>query len=157
MSDKNNAADLVGGVTVESLRDLIQKFGYRAEIIADAKGVTLVRSSTSGVIFDIRLGNRIAGDQSAYADFTFLALFRVQGGELPLTLLNGWNNARRFGRLHFDQGFLMLDMDVSLVGGVHAAHLRAQFEIWDQLLQGLVAYLRSELPRATAATGAEAA
>jgi hypothetical protein len=104
--------------------------------------------------FDIRPGNRLAGDSDSYADFSFLALFTIKGGELPWALVNTWNNQRRFGRLHIDQGFLMLDMDVSVAGGIAAEHLAAQFVIWDQLLQGLISYLRTELPRYAAKAGA---
>ncbi len=38
-------------------------------------------------------------------------------------------------------------MDVSVVSGITADHLRAHLEIWDQLLQGLIVFLRAELPR----------
>lgn len=137
----------VHALTIEGLRDLLQRFGYRAEIVSDdAARVTLLRSATSGMNFDIRFGNALASEPGRYVDFSFLGLFKVEG-ELPLGPLNAWNNARRFGRLHLDQGFLLLDMDVTLAGGVGEDHLRAYLEIWDQLLQGLVGYLRSELPR----------
>ncbi len=147
--------DLIQTVTLERLRELLQRFGYRAELVTvEARKTTFLRSATAGMAFDIRPGNQLPGDVVAYADFSFLALFTIKGGELPLALVNNWNNQRRFGRLHIDQGLLMLDMDVSVAGGVSADHLSAQFAVWDQLLQGLITYLRTELPRYAANGGA---
>jgi hypothetical protein len=140
--------DLIQTITLERLRELLQRFGYRAEFVtAEAQKAAFLRSATAGMGFDIRPGNRLLGETDAFADFSFLAIFTIKGGELPWALLNNWNNQRRFGRLHIDQGFLMLDMDVSVAGGVRADHVSAQFAIWDQLLQGLITYLRTELPR----------
>jgi hypothetical protein len=147
--------DLLQTITLDRLRELLQRFGYRAELVTvEAQKTTFLRSATAGMAFDIRPGNRLPGDTDAYADFSFLALFTIKGGELPWAIVNNWNNQRRFGRLHIDQGFLMLDMDVSVAGGVSAEHLSAQFVIWDQLLQGLITYLRTELPRYAANAGA---
>jgi hypothetical protein len=140
-------SDIVKSFTAGSLRDLLQQCGYRAEIITDdATKVTLLRSATSGMNFDIRFGNRLVDHPAQFVDFSFLGLFKVEG-DLPLGPLNDWNNARRFGRLYLSQGFLVLDMDVTAAGGVTVDHLRAHLEIWDQLLQALVGYLRAELPR----------
>ncbi len=86
----------------------------------------------------------------AHTDFTFLVTFAVKG-TLPQdrlsTLLNSWNNAYRFARLRFDQNLLILDMDVSVAGGVSRNHLRAAFATWDQLIASLIPYLRHELAR----------
>lgn len=148
--------DIVKSFTTESLRDLLQRFGYRAEIVADeVTGAMLLRSATSGMNFDIRPGNRLADHPAQFVDLSFLGLFKIEG-ELPLGPLNDWNNARRFSRLHLAQGFLLLDMDVTVAGGVTPDHLRAHLEIWDQLLQGLVAFLRTELPRIAASDAAPA-
>jgi hypothetical protein len=149
--------EIVTSLTMDSLRALLQRFGFRAEVVTDeAAGVTLLRSATSGLGFDIRPGNRLADRPAEFLDCAFLATFRVEG-ELPPGPLNDWNNARRFSRLHINQGFLLLDMDVSVAGGVTIDHLRAHLEIFDQLLQGLVAFLRAELPRLAANDAAASA
>jgi hypothetical protein len=140
---------------LEGLRERFQEAGYRVESLADAAGATVLRSATGGMPFDIRPGSRFpdAGDGSArYADMTLRALLMVRG-VLPLELINVWNNSRRFGRLHLDQGFLILDLDVSVMGGIDAAHLRAQIELWDRLVHDLITYLRNELPKLPAANG----
>ncbi len=148
--------EIVKSLTAESLRDLLQRFGYRAEIVADeTTGATMVRSATSGMPFDIRPGNQLADHPAQFLDLSFLGLFKIEG-ELPLPPINDWNNARRFSRLHLAQGFLLLDMDVSVAGGVTDDHLRAHLEIWDQLLLGLVSFLLTELPRIAANDAAPA-
>lgn len=145
---ERKASDLIHAVTLDGLRAHLQELGYRVETVANgAVKAAFLRSASGGMAFDIRPGNRLAGDRIGHADFSFLALLAIKGGELPSELVNTWNNQRRFGRLHIDQGFLMLDMDVSVAGGVTQDYLRAQTMIWDQLLQGLIAYLRVELPR----------
>lgn len=141
-------------VTPASVKEVLQSAGYRVEILEES-GITVVRSATSGLPFDVRLGNGLPGPEVTHLDMTFVALFAVQGA-FPEKLLNEWNRSRRFGRLFLDQpvpgqDFLVLALDVTLAGGVTARHLRAHIEIWDALVQQLVAWLRQALP-AVAAT-----
>ena len=144
---------IIHDFTIEGLRDVLQQAGYRAETFTDASGATHLRSATSGLPFDVRLGNRLGNDGARYVDATLMAAFQVQG-ELPPALVNTWNNTRRFGRLHFDRGLLILDLDLVVAGGVMPAHLRALIEIWDRLIQELIPYLRTELSQsATNGTG----
>ncbi len=76
-------------------------------------------------------------------------------GELPLDLVNRWNATRRFGRLQLSPPFLAFCLDVSVAGGVAPNFVRAQIEIWDRLVQELIAYLREELPKVVAANAAD--
>ena len=139
--------DLIQSLTVETLRDALQACGYRAEIVATPPGTAQLRSSTAGMTFDIRMGSRWRGDIESFSDFAFFIVFTVRGGALPDDLLNKWNNAYRFGRLRLDQNLLILEMDVSVAGGISHRHLQAQLGVWEQLLQGFITYLRGELPR----------
>jgi hypothetical protein len=132
-------------LTLDDIRDVLQQAGYRVEQLADPSGVTLLRSATAGLPFDLRLGAPLAGG-NGYGDITLIAGLQIEG-ELPLAIVNQWNSMRRFGRLHVAQNFLVLTMDVLIFGGVARAHLRGQIEIWDRLLQELVPYLRAELER----------
>jgi hypothetical protein len=141
---------LIAGMTLESLRDLLQDSGYRVETVGEG-GIRFLRSASSRFAFDIRPGNGIVGAADHFGDIAFVALLAVQG-TLPLDLVNRWNCTRRFGRLFLDQSipgqdFLVLSMDVSFIGGVSQQQLRAQIEIWDSLLQQLVPWLRDELGR----------
>lgn len=141
-------------LTLDDLRDVLQQIGYRVEALTDPlANIPYLRSATSGLAFDIRPGNRLIDDAQGFVDVALTAVIQVQG-ELPLEIVNRWNAARRFGRLQLSQGFLMLCLDVSVAGGVLPQYLRAQIEIWDRLLQELIAYLREELRKPGVANGA---
>jgi hypothetical protein len=134
-------------VTLDSLREIFQQAGYRVETVTDPVAmIPYLRSATGGLAFDIRPGNRLAGEDRGFADVAFAAVLQVQG-DLPLDLVNRWNATRRFARLQLSQTFLVFCMDVSVAGGVTPAYLRAQIEIWDRLVQELIAYLRDELQK----------
>lgn len=142
-------------LTPDLLRDVLQAAGYRVGEVRGTQGSPILTSATGGLAFEISLFNPlppVRNEGAAWADATFRAAFRVQG-ELPLTLVNAWNTTHRFARLTLlgDKGapnaWLMLDMDVLALGGVQVDNLRAQLEIWDRLVQELIAYLRAELPR----------
>ncbi|OKO85525.1 hypothetical protein AC629_18715 [Bradyrhizobium sp. NAS80.1] len=140
-------------LTLDNLREIIQLSGYRTETVTDpVTNTTYLRSATNGLAFDIRPGNRLSGADQGFLDVAFLAVLQVQG-ELPLDLVNRWNATRRFARLQLSHPFLVLSLDLSVAGGVAPNHLRAQIEIWDHLVQQLIAYLREELPKAPAANG----
>lgn len=141
---------VITGLTLESLRAVYQAAGYRVEVLGDGD-VTFLRSATNGLPFDIRPGNVQAGKPDEFVDFALVALFAVRG-TVPFELLNTWNRTRRYGRLFLDrpvpeQEFLVFCCDVSVLGGVTPAQLRAQIEIGDGLMQQLVPWLREELAK----------
>jgi hypothetical protein len=143
-------SELIHAVTVESFRELMLASGYRAEVVKDPLISTpFLRSATNGLSFDVRMGNKLPGNDEAYSDLVMVAVFNIVG-ELPLAPVNGWNNSRRFGRLQIDasipdRSFLVLCMDILVAGGITRQHLRGQIEIWDGLVQQLVPWLREEL------------
>ncbi len=146
-------------LTLDSLRDVLQQAGYRVETVTDpVANIEYLRSATAGMTFDVRPGNRLAGADGHFADVAFVAVLQVQG-DLPLDLINRWNATRRFARLQLSAPFLVLSLDVTVAGGVTQNHLRAHIEIWDHLVQQLIAYLREELPKfaKAAATNSSAA
>jgi hypothetical protein len=138
----------IAQLTLGHLRDVLQQTGYRVEEVTDpVANLPYLRSATGGLAFDVRPGNRLADE--GFVDVAFTAVLQVQG-ELPLDLVNRWNATRRFARLQLSQPFLVFCLDVSVAGGVMPDHLRAQIEIWDRLVQELIAYLRDELRQISA-------
>jgi hypothetical protein len=141
---------IITSLTLESLRDRLQQAGYRVETLTDpVANVQYLRSATAGVGFDIRPGNQLPGDDKAFADAVFVVLLQI-AGELPIDLVNRWNAARRFGRLHFSQPFLLFCLDISVINGVTPAHLRSQIDLWDRLVQDLLPFLRTTFAEAAA-------
>jgi len=154
---KNNVTpdSVIVELTLEQLRDLYQQAGYRVETVTDpVANVPLLRSATGGVAFDIRPGNR-AAQSEAFVDVALVAVLFVRG-ELPLEVVNRWNATRRFARLQLSQTLLVLSMDISAAGGVTGTHIRAQIEIWDRLMQELIAYLREEVSKLAPANAVNA-
>lgn len=157
---RDNSGSLLLGVASDDVKDTLQEAGYRVEVLT-ANGIAVLRSATGGLPFDVRLGNRLPGSDERHLDMTFVALFAVRG-VFPEKLLNDWNRSRRFGRLFLDQAtpdqeFLVLSMDVGIAGGVSAQYLRAQMEIWDALVNQLIAWLRTALPTAVEPTAKDGA
>ncbi|TWB96269.1 putative sensory transduction regulator [Bradyrhizobium macuxiense] len=150
-------SETITRLTIEGLRDSFQSVGYRVETLTDpVANTTYLRSATAGLGFEIRPGNQLVGEEQSFVDATLVTTLQVQG-ELPLDLVNRWNTTRRFGRLQYSQPFLMFCLDVSVAGGVAPNFVRAQIEIWDRLVQELIAYLREELPKLAVRNGATAA
>lgn len=139
-------SEFLSALTLDELRELLQQSGYRVVSATDpVADIPYLRSATSGLAFDIRVGNSAAAEAEArFVDFAFIAVLQVQG-ELRADTVNGWNATRRFSRLHLAGSFLALSMDISIAGGVSRDYLRAQIEIWDRLAQELIAYLREGL------------
>ena len=145
-------SDIISKLTIDSLRETFQSAGYRVETVRDpVANIDYLRSATAGLAFDIRPGNRFAGEAESFADVTMVAPLQVQG-ELPLDVVNRWNASRRFARLQLSQPFLAFCFDICVAGGVASGNLRAQIEIWDRLVQELIGYLRDELSKLAAAT-----
>jgi hypothetical protein len=157
MSANAKSAAVISSLTLQTLRENFQEAGYRVEALTDPVANTeYLRSATAGVAFDIRPGNRLPGEGDSFADVALVAVLQVQG-DVPADLVNRWNASRRFGRLQFSAPFLVFCLDVSVMNGVTPAHLRAQIELWDRLVQDLVPFLRTAFAEAAAKKPAAAA
>jgi hypothetical protein len=148
------AKNLIRSFTAETMRDLIQAAGFRAEIASAAASGPVIRSASNGLAFEIRLLNPLQMDANNFADTTFTAGLQLQGVLAP-ELVNRWNATKRFSRLYVSQGYLILALDIILQGGVTPEHLQAQIEIWDRLLQELLTYLRTATNESTPKSPAE--
>jgi hypothetical protein len=96
------------------------------------------------------MGNRAPAPVEGYLDFTYLTVIKIDG-EFPLERINDWNRNKRFARLHKVDDFIVMDMDVVAAAGVTVNHVRATMELWDRLLQELMAWLRGDTTAAVAA------
>lgn len=141
------AEALIMSLTPERVSELLQSAGYRAERRDDPNGLPIIASATGGIAFNVRMGNRAAPPAEGFLDFTYLTVIKIEGN-FPLERINEWNSTKRFARLHKADDFIILDMDVIAVAGVTERHLRASLELWDRLLQELIAWLRGETPGA---------
>lgn len=140
-------------VSPEQLGEIMQSAGYRTEHRTDNNGAPLIASATGGISFNVRMGNRAVPPVEGFLDFTYLTVIKIEG-EFPLTRVNDWNRNKRFARLHQVDDFIVMDMDVIAAAGVTTNHIRATLELWDRLLQELMAWLRGDTTQAGAANSA---
>jgi hypothetical protein len=131
----------IRSITVETMRDLLQGAGFRAELIAESETMPVIRSASNGVNFEIRLFNPGKEDKGGFTDVMFMAGLPLKGPVAP-EFLNRWNSIKRFGRLYVAQGLLVLALDIYVQGGVSPEYLRSQLDIWDRLLQELLTYIK---------------
>jgi len=129
----------------EQIGDILKGLGYRAEHRTDNSGLPLIASATNGINFNVRLGNRANAPAEGFIDFTYLTIIKIDG-DFPLEKINEWNRNRRFSRLHKVDDFIVLDMDVIVAGGITEQHFRATMELWERMLQELMAWLRGDVP-----------
>lgn len=131
---------LVEHLGIDGLTDLLQRAGFRANAASDGQR-PLVQSAVQGLGFLLVPGNpaRIAADR--YVDFSFNCLIRLET-PVPATLVDQWNENKRFGRCFQRDGLLVLAFDVMLAGGVADRFLLAQCEMWDRLMHDFIAHLR---------------
>ena len=147
------ADNVVLSITPERLADLFQAGGYKAEIFVAPEGTTHLRSATGGMLFSVRFGNHVSRPAEGYVDFTYVTLIKVDG-KFSMNRINDWNRQRRFARLQKTDDYLVMDMDVVLIGGVTDTHLGATLSLWEHLLQQLATFLRGDAAAAPAGTGA---
>lgn len=141
---------LIHSLSTTRLQELLQGMGYRVTH-SEQNGQSQLLSATQGIGFSVRPGNP-APAQGEFVDYTLSCVLRVQG-ELPASLVEGWNTGKRFSRLSTQGTFLVMEMDVVVAGGVSENHVRAMAELWDRLLQEFVLFLRQfALPEAAAAS-----
>ncbi|BEM57782.1 hypothetical protein SME22J_16430 [Serratia marcescens] len=137
-----SAHDMIESVTSPLLTEMLQSAGYRTNE-TELNGVMQLLSASQGVGFSLRFGNpgQALGE---YLDFTLSTALRIEG-VLPAGLVAQWNHSRRFSRLTEQSGFLVLETDVMVAGGVSRGYLQATLELWDRLLQEFLLYLRNTI------------
>ncbi len=140
-------------LTPEQLGVIMQDAGYRTEHRNDNNGTPLIASATAGISFNVRMGNRAPAPVEGFLDFTYLTVIKIDG-EFSLERINDWNRNKRFARLHKVDDFIVFDMDVVIAAGVTHNHIRATMELWDRLLQELMAWLRGDAAAGAAANNA---
>jgi hypothetical protein len=137
MSDQS---EMIEAVSLQYLAEVLQGAGYRSNE-SEQSGIKQLLSASQGIGFAVRPGNPV-GDGPEMLDFTLSCALRIQGA-LPESMVPDWNRDKRFSRLTHQGDFLVLEMDVVVAGGVRAAHLRAQVELWDRLMREFLLYLRN--------------
>lgn len=119
--------DIFASLSAPELAQLMQKFGYAAELDSLQDGTPVIHSSAGGRKFTLFLYKR--ADDNEFTSLQFFAGFRSDG--MPLQFANNWNANKRFSKAIIDdEGDPLLEWDI-VVHGVTEDYLRACFEIWE--------------------------
>lgn len=133
--------DLITAITPQQLVHILQQAGYRANEVSNGQIVQL-QSATQGIGFVINFGNVASDQHRDFIDFSFNCTLNIEGN-LRSELVADWNRSRRFARLSQQGQWLVLVMDVMVAGGVSAAWLQGQCELWDALLREYIRHLQT--------------
>lgn len=134
-------SDLITAISPQQLAHILQQAGYRANEVINEQVVQL-QSATQGVGFVINFGNVASEERREFVDFSFNLTLNIEGNVRP-ELVADWNRSRRFARLSQQGQWLVLVMDVMVAGGVSAAWLQGQCELWDALLREYIRHLQT--------------
>ncbi|MDO8415847.1 MAG: YbjN domain-containing protein [Agitococcus sp.] len=134
-------SDLITAISPQQLAHILQQAGYRANEVINEQVVQL-QSATQGVGFVINFGNVASEERREFVDFSFNLTLNIEGNVRP-ELVADWNRSRRFARLSQQGQWLVLVMDVIVAGGVSAAWLQGQCELWDALLREYIRHLQT--------------
>ncbi|MDO9179886.1 MAG: YbjN domain-containing protein [Agitococcus sp.] len=145
-------SDLITAISPQQLAHILQQAGYRATEVNNGQ-MEQIQSATQGIGFVINFGNVVSEQNREFVDFSFNCTLNIEGNVRP-ELVADWNRSRRFARLSQQGQWLVLVMDVMVAGGVSAAWLQGQCELWDALLREYIRHLQTP---ATASVATEAA
>ncbi|GJG96812.1 YbjN domain-containing protein [Cupriavidus pauculus] len=134
---------LLTHVTADHVADAIRNAGCAVHLLQE-DGNARLHSASHGVGFQVLWGNRVSDGQ--FLDFTLSCPLRVEGGQFPDALLNEWHRSRRFARIASHGDFLVLEMDVTVTGGVTEAYLSVAMQVWIQMMGQFFLHLRNYRP-----------
>ncbi|SDG54420.1 YbjN domain-containing protein [Roseospirillum parvum] len=123
------------GISGSELVQLMQDWGYRADLDQDGEGDPRIQSSTGGLNFVVHFyecqpdgAEPVCGSLSVGAVFEGAVNHGVDS-------MNHWNALNRFGKAYrADNGDLWVEMDIALEGGISEANLRDWLAWWEAVL-----------------------
>ena len=122
-----------------SLVSEMQRLGYRAELTTDNTGDPKINSATAGTEFEVFFYGCTLG--KACTSIQFVAGFDTADG-LDLSVANGWNREKRFGKVYLDdERDPFIEMDVTVDNGISADVFAATLRNWDNTLSGFADHI----------------
>lgn len=122
---------LLSAANPAALVSIIQALGFQAQLDKDNVGDPLIRSSSSGVNFNIYFYGCKKNKQCQ--SLQFLAGYDLgEGTTLPA--LNEWNKEKRFASAYLDaENDPFLQMDLNTEGGMTQENFEKTFGLWQSL------------------------
>lgn len=152
-------SDTIKVIDQEGLAEIVREAGYKALVKSREeggetyKGEAYIETAQSGWKTFITFFNKTKDGK--YTSFRFGLWLNNDKGEFSLTKMNEFNTNWRFAKITINDNSLLLQMDVSLVGGVSREHLIARVTLWDNLLGNYGDFARELHKEVVAAREAE--
>jgi hypothetical protein len=125
------AETLVSAANPATLVSIIQALGFQAQLDKDNVGDPLIRSSSSGVNFNIYFYGCKKNKQCQ--SLQFIAGYDLGEGT-TLQALNEWNTEKRFASAYLDdEDDPFLQLDVNTEGGITQENFEKTFDLWQSL------------------------
>lgn len=123
-----------------SMTEVLQSFGYRAELSKDSGGDPKISSSSGGANFSIFFYGCTNG-QNCNA-ISFSSAFDLDPGS-NTELMNEWNQKKRYTKAYLDdEQDPVIDMDVYLGdGGVSIDNFRTWVNTWERAIGDFKDYI----------------
>lgn len=129
--------DIYGPGDVDALMQAARNYGS-ATYETQANGNPAIAGRINGIPYYVSFMN--CETSSACEDVNFFAGFLDTRPSLDQ--INSWNQTKRFGRAYIDpDGDAVIEMDVSLTGGVTGANLNAHLANWRLLIIQFTRYI----------------
>ncbi len=116
-----------------SITQILQSFGYRAELATDSGGDPKISSSSGGANFSIFFYGCTNGSDCDAISFS--AAFDLDPGS-NVALMNDWNQKKRYTKAYLDdEQDPVIDMDIYLgEGGVTIENFRFWVDTWERAI-----------------------
>jgi len=126
------AADMIDATNAARIAQKLTDLGYRAKMDTDGAGDPMIRSAASGANFSVFFYGCTDGADCTAVQFQ--AGFDLADASTAAKM-NEWNKTHRFGTAYIDdEGDPMLQMDVTLDGGVSEANFADVVDWWEIVL-----------------------
>ena len=123
-----------------SITEILQSFGYRAELGKDNGGDPKISSASGGANFSIFFYGCTYGKD--YNAVSFSAAFDLDPGS-NVALMNDWNQKKRYTKAYLDdEQDPVIDMDIYLgEGGISVDSFRAWSDTWERAVGDLKTHI----------------
>jgi hypothetical protein len=129
--------ELLTAADTSEILNIAQSFGS-ANLLTQSNGDPQISGKINGIAYQVYFRNCSSNEGCEDLNF-YLGFLDIKPG---LEVINTWNDNMRFSRAYLDEDEdACVEMDVDLAPGVTEEYLRAQFGIWERVLNQYSEYV----------------
>jgi len=122
----------------------MQEEGYRAKLEKDKRGDPIIRSEVSGYEFEVYFYGCVEGKNCT--TIQFYTGFSAEDDNTP-AYANKWNTEKRFIKAYTnEEKELLLEYDISTVGGVNKRNFADTLDWWATMLGEFSQFVKAQKP-----------